>query len=80
MPSGILREAPLREGPAADTCRVTCAEVLGPNAVTSQLADCYAKMAETEIGHVNSLHEHAVRLIKAKKSAGTEVPSAMQAV
>lgn len=44
------------------------------------LADCYAKMAETEIGHVNTLHEHAVRLIKAKKSTGAEVPSTMQAI
>ena len=43
-------------------------------------AEHYAKMAETEIGHVNTLHEHAVRLIKAKKSTGAEVPSTMQAI
>lgn len=44
------------------------------------LADCYAKMADTEIGHVNTLHEHVVRLIKASKASGVETPASMQAV
>lgn len=44
------------------------------------LADCYVKMAETEMGHVNNLHDHAVRLIKASKASGVETPVSMQAV
>lgn len=44
------------------------------------LADNYAKLAEIELGHVNSLHEQAVRIIKAYRSAGNEPPEAMQAI
>ena len=44
------------------------------------LADTYAKMAATELDHVNSLHAHAVRLIKEHKATGKETPAAMQAV
>lgn len=45
-----------------------------------QLADTYARMAQTEMGHVNDLHEHAVRLIEDQKKAGVQVPASMQAV
>lgn len=44
------------------------------------LADNYAKMAEAELGHVDSLHAQAVRLIKEQKASGVETPAAMQAV
>lgn len=44
------------------------------------LADNYAKMAEAELGHVNSLHEQAVRIIKDYRAAGNEPPAAMQTV
>lgn len=44
------------------------------------LADNYAKMAEAELGHVNSLHDQAVRLIKEQKAVGVETPASMQAV
>lgn len=44
------------------------------------LADNYAKMAEAELGHVNSLHDQAVRLIKEQKAAGVETPASMHAV
>lgn len=44
------------------------------------LADNYARMAQTELGHVNDLHSQAVRLIKAQKESGVEVPASMQAV
>lgn len=44
------------------------------------LADVYAKMADVKLGHVNTLHEQAVRLIKEQKAAGVETPPAMQAV
>lgn len=44
------------------------------------LADNYAKLAEIELGHVNSLHEQAVRIIKAYRASGNEPPEAMQAI
>lgn len=44
------------------------------------LADNYAKMADAELGHVTSLHDQAVRLIKEKKDSGVEIPVSMQAV
>lgn len=44
------------------------------------LSDNYAKMAEAELGHVNALHDQAVRLIKDQKAAGVETPASMQAV
>ena len=44
------------------------------------LADNYAKLSEIELGHVNSLHEQAVRIIKAYRSAGNEPPESMQAI
>ena len=44
------------------------------------LAENYAKLAEIELGHVNSLHDQAVRLIKEQKAAGVETPVSMQAV
>lgn len=44
------------------------------------VADNYARMAEAELGHVNSLHEQAVRIIKDYRAAGNEPPTAMQAV
>jgi len=45
-----------------------------------QLADNYARMAQTELGHVNDLHDHAVRMIEMQKRSGVEVPASMQAV
>lgn len=45
-----------------------------------QLADTYARMAQTEMGHVNDLHAQAVRLIETQKKSGVEVPASMQAV
>lgn len=44
------------------------------------LADTYAKLAEVELTHVDSLHAQVVRIIKAWQSKGEQVPSAMQAV
>lgn len=44
------------------------------------LADTFAKMASMELDHVNALHAHAVRLIKAYNASGKETPVAMQAV
>lgn len=44
------------------------------------LADSYAKLAEAELGHVNSLHEQAVRIIKEQRAAGVEPPASMKAV
>lgn len=44
------------------------------------VADNYARMAEAELGHVNSLHEQAVRIIKDYRAAGNTPPAAMQAV
>lgn len=45
-----------------------------------QLADTYARMAQVELGHVGSLHDHAVRLIEEQKASGVQVPVSMQAV
>lgn len=44
------------------------------------LADTFEKMARTELQHVDMLHAHAVRLIKAYNASGKETPVAMQAV
>lgn len=44
------------------------------------LADTYAKLAETELGHVDLLHAQVVRIIKAWQAKGNEVPAAMQAI
>ena len=45
-----------------------------------ELADSYFKKANDELNHVNEFHAQVVRLIKAQKAAGKEVPPAMQAV
>lgn len=46
-----------------------------------ELADVYAKLANAELDHVNSLHGQVVRIIKDWKSTSSqEVPEAMQAV
>lgn len=42
------------------------------------LADNYAKMAEAELTHVDSLHTQVVRIIKDWKGKGEQVPPAMQ--
>ena len=44
------------------------------------LADTFAKLAETELQHVDLLHAQAVRIIKAWQAKGNEVPPAMEAV
>lgn len=46
-----------------------------------QLADTYAKLANTELDHVDALHGQVVRIIKDwKATSKQEVPAAMQAV
>ena len=46
-----------------------------------ELADVYAKLANTELEHVNNLHGQVVRIIKAwKAETGKETPVAMEAV
>lgn len=45
-----------------------------------ELSDTYAYLAEEELGHMNKLHAHAVRLIRRAKDSGVEVPTAMQAI
>lgn len=45
-----------------------------------QLADMYSKLAGIELEHITTLHEQAVRIIKAYKAEGGETPAAMQAV
>lgn len=46
-----------------------------------ELADVYAKTAEVELGHVNTLHGQVVRIIKDwKAKSGEQTPPAMQAV
>lgn len=46
-----------------------------------ELADVYAKLANTELEHVNNLHSQVVRIIKDwKAKTGEEVPAAMEAV
>lgn len=44
------------------------------------LADMYVKLAEVELGHVNLLHDQAVRIIKEYKASGKESPAVMQTV
>lgn len=42
------------------------------------LADTYAKLAETELQHVDLLHAQAVRIIKAWQAKGNETPKDME--
>lgn len=44
------------------------------------LADTFAKLAETELQHVDLLHAQAVRIIKAWQAKGNETPVAMEAI
>lgn len=44
------------------------------------LADVYARLAQTEMTHVDTLHDQAVRLINEQKKAGVQVPASMQAI
>lgn len=44
------------------------------------LADTFAKLAETELQHVDLLHAQVVRIIKAWQAKGNEVPPATEAV
>lgn len=44
------------------------------------LADTFAKLAETELQHVDLLHAQVVRIIKAWQAKGNEVPPAIEAV
>lgn len=43
-------------------------------------ASSYADMARQEMGHAETLHKMAVRLIDKETESGAAVPSAMQAV
>lgn len=43
-------------------------------------ASSYADMARQELGHAETLHKMAVRLIDKETESGAAVPSAMQAV
>lgn len=46
-----------------------------------ELADVYAKLANTELEHVNNLHGQVVRIIKDwKAKTGEETPAPMAAV
>lgn len=42
------------------------------------LADTYAKLAETELQHVDLLHAQVVRIIKAWEAKGNEKPRDME--
>ena len=44
------------------------------------LADTFAKLAETELQHVDLLHAQVVRIIKAWQAKGNEVPPAIEAI
>lgn len=44
------------------------------------LSEVFARLSETELTHVNMLHEQAIRAIKEQKATGAETPTAMQAV
>lgn len=48
--------------------------------VDSAAANMYSEMARAELGHVDKLHNMAVKLIAAQKAKGVEAPEAMQAV
>ena len=44
------------------------------------LADMFYSLAREEMGHMDKLHAAVVRLIKAKKESGAELPAGMQGV
>ena len=48
--------------------------------VRSTDSSTYAELARQELGHVDSLHKMAVRMIEKEKERGQQVPPAMQAV
>ena len=48
--------------------------------VRSTDSSTYAEMARQELGHVDSLHNMAVRMIEKEKALDQQVPPAMQAV
>lgn len=42
-----------------------------------QLAEMYYKLANTEYGHVNTLHEAVIKVVEEAKTKGVEVPPKM---
>lgn len=45
-----------------------------------ELSKVYAELARQELGHADTLHNQAVRIIKAHKATGAETPASMQAI
>ena len=45
-----------------------------------ELSKVYAELARQELGHADTLHNQAVRIIKAHKATGAETPTSMQVV
>lgn len=46
----------------------------------ADLAECYRRLAEEELGHMDKLHSQVVRLINEYKRGGKEPPADMMAV
>ena len=45
-----------------------------------ELSKVYAELARQELGHADTLHNQAVRIIKAHKANGSETPNSMQVI
>lgn len=45
-----------------------------------ELSKVYAELARQELGHADTLHNQAVRIINAHKATGAETPTSMQTI
>lgn len=55
-------------------------EAMRTKAEDPELAKIYAELARQELGHADTLHNQAVRIIKAHKATGAETPLSMQII
>lgn len=55
-------------------------EAMRMKADDPELAKVYAELARQELGHADTLHNQAVRIIKAHKATGAETPPSMQII
>lgn len=55
-------------------------EAMRTKAEDPELSKIYAELARQELGHADTLHNQAVRIIKAYKATGAETPLSMQII
>ena len=55
-------------------------EAMRTKAEDPDLSKVYAELARQELGHADTLHNQAVRIIRAHKASGAETPTSMQTI